>query len=1114
MNNFYKIIIFVISLLNTNYCLAQSVFVDTTFNPTDKGIARGDGSIATSDRFYTSIQLQNGSIISAGDFNRYNANSPGSIVKVDQYGDFDSTFNLNVAGALGNITSLAEQSDGKIIISGSILSYNYGNNDYLYRIQPNGAIDNTFNIGTGLNNIPYKTILQPDGKIISVGQFSTYNGVSRNGIVRINSNGSIDTSFNPGTGFNVTPYSVLVNTVCLQPDGKIIAGGVFYTYNGITKNGIIRLHPNGSIDTTFNAGTGTNGINDIKLQQNGQIIIAGTFNTVNGIAKSKIARLNADGSLDTTFNLGSGPNDQIRSIQIQPDDKIIIGGFFTKVNNANKKRITRLNSDGSLDTTFNTLNGANSFVYGVTLLPNGKILVSGAFTELDNHPVRKFGCLLPNGSIDEDFNRNYGFNWELSCLNEMPNGNFFAAGRFSGYNHTIRNGVAIITQNGAIDSTFNPGYGIGGISGSSPNVLASVVQPDGKIIIGGSFQYYDSIIKIRLARLNINGSLDTSFGTINGPNNQVNCMSLQQDGYLILGGAFTTYNGITRNRIARVNQLGQLDNTFNIGSGANDYLNTIVIQPDSNILIGGNFTTFNGINRNYIARVKPNGSLDNNFTIGTGFNGPVSFIKLQPDTKILVGGPFTNYDGVNCKHIVRLMPNGNIDTTFNIGVGPDNYIYNAELQGNGKIIFAGVFNNFNNISRRGLARVLPNGSLDLSFTVGNGSLSLPSFSSLPNTGIFSMQLLNDGKLLASGGFIRFNYKGKNRIARLNICNSETEIKDSACAAFTYNGQTYNQSGTYYQNYTSIGGCDSTIKLSLKINQPSMDSLTINSCDSTTINGQKYYLSTSFMQQYTKANGCDSNVNYSVNINSSKTTPLAYTSCNSVTVNGQSYNNSGTYNQVFTTAIGCDSIIQLSIIINDSNSTSLTQSACKQFILNGQAFILSGNYTQTFNNTLGCDSLVYLKLTITNPNINISISNNVLTSSANNATYQWINCDNNQPIPNATNKTYSATQNGSFAVIVTQNGCVDTSECLIVSSIGIAELTNINSIQVYPNPSSGIFYINYNLLHEERITVYNALNQKVFESNHSKIDLSKCATGIYTLQIKTKRGVVVTRVYKQ
>jgi uncharacterized delta-60 repeat protein len=231
-----------------------------------------------------------------------------------------------------------------------------------------GELDLTFshdglNFGDGSNGIVYASVTQPDGKILIVGDFSSYNGIQRNRIARLNEDGSLDTSFNPGSGGNGG-----FSSIALQPDGKILVGGQFTSYDGISRNYISRLNADGSLDLSFNPGVGGNSIvRSVAIQPNGKILIGGYFPSSSGSNINGIARLNSDGTLDTSFNPGTGVDSDVQSIAIQSDGKILIWGRTGNFNSL----FSRLNENGSLDTSFNPGIGANSSIVSFVLLENG-----------------------------------------------------------------------------------------------------------------------------------------------------------------------------------------------------------------------------------------------------------------------------------------------------------------------------------------------------------------------------------------------------------------------------------------------------------------------------------------------------------------------------------------------------------------------------------------------------------------------------------------------------------------------------------------------------------------------------------------------------------------------
>jgi uncharacterized delta-60 repeat protein len=360
-----------------------------------------------------------------------------------------------------------------------------------------GTLDLSFNPGTGADDEVDALALQPDGKVVIGGRFLLYNGTSRNHIARVNANGSLDISFDVGTG---TEPDTVVYAIALQTDGKILIGGDFTLYNGFPRYGIARLNSNGSLDTTFDPGAGVRGnVLAMAVQPNGKILIAGWFDQYDGTDRANVARLNANGSLDTSFDPGQGPDDRVHSLTLQADGKLLIGGYFRAVGSQVRKHVARLNANGSLDTTFNpgALEAEWAIVYAIVVQPNGKILVGGSFSQYDGVDRIGIARANANGSIDPTFDPGSGLNNEVYALALQPDGRVLVAGAFDSYDWGPRWGIARANSNGSLDTSFDPGAGAGGDS-----VAAMARQPDGRVLIGGSFTTYDNVARNRIARVN------------------------------------------------------------------------------------------------------------------------------------------------------------------------------------------------------------------------------------------------------------------------------------------------------------------------------------------------------------------------------------------------------------------------------------------------------------------------------------------------------------------------------------------------------------------------------------------------------------------------------------
>jgi len=282
-------------------------------------------------------------------------------------------------GANGGVSSLAVQTDGKILAGGGLFTLGGLPRNRIGRLNADGSLDAAFN--PGANGEVDSLAVQTDGKIVVAGSFTLLGGQPRSNIGRLNADGSLDTTFNPGANFPVSSLAV-------QADGKILAGGNFTTLGSQPRNYIGRLNANGSVDTTFNPGA-DNTIGCLALQADGKILAGGDFFTLGGQARANIGRINANGSVDTTFNPGA--NSDVVCLAVQADGKILVGGGFSMLGSQTCTNLGRLNAEGSLNITFNPRTKGS--VYFLAGQADGKTLVGGHFTLLGGQARTNLGRL-------------------------------------------------------------------------------------------------------------------------------------------------------------------------------------------------------------------------------------------------------------------------------------------------------------------------------------------------------------------------------------------------------------------------------------------------------------------------------------------------------------------------------------------------------------------------------------------------------------------------------------------------------------------------------------------------------------------------------------------------
>ena len=360
---------------------------------------------------------------------------------------------------------------------------------------------------------------------------------------------------------------------------------------------------------------------------------------------------------------------------------------------------------------------------------------------------------------------------------------------------------------------------------------------------------------------------------------------------------------------------------------------------------------------------------------------------------------------------------------------------------------------------------------------------------------------------------------------LTILNSTTSsLTTSACESYFWseNGITYTTSGSYNDTLVNAAGCDSIITLNLTINLPTSSSLLVSACNDYTWleNGMTYTTSGSYNDTLVNAAGCDSIITLNLTINEPTSSSLTEIACGSYSwgQNGVSYFVSGSYNDTIPNANGCDSIITLNLTVNPITSSSETVNACDSYTwsANGVTYTTSGQDSHAFLSAAGCDSLVTLNLTIVpTPTANATDDGlGTLTGSGGN-TVQWINCGTNAAIAGATSTTFSPTVNGSYAIVVSNGNCSDTSNCLVVDYIGLNENQTIDA-EIYPNPATN----------EVKITFESSSALMLIRDAHGKmiqtqtiqsgeaISLENFQNGIYFFELTTEKGKIVKRVVKQ
>lgn len=351
---------------------------------------------------------------------------------------------------------------------------------------------------------------------------------------------------------------------------------------------------------------------------------------------------------------------------------------------------------GSIDPDFVLPLFNNNAITDLDLDSEGNTVVVGSFTDVGSRITK----ISPTGEVIA-----YGgFDGGVRGVAVDAAGAVFAGGDFTKFNGLTRRGIARILPDASLDPAFDPGTGF---TGSIYDVFPA---PGGKVIAIGAFYQVQGQSIIGIVRLNADGSLDETFGAATGTNNVVNDLVFLPDGRILIGGAFTTYNGTSCGRIAVLTEQGDLDATMDLGSGFDGSVSDLLLLDSGKILVAGSFSSFDGTPRQGLARLNADGTLDGTFNAGAGPNAAVNAMIEEAGGRLVIGGSFTLVDGVERNRIARLLPGGGVDLEFDPGTGASSTVEALlDFAGEDRILVGGAFSSYNEEVTGRLTRIIGGG---------------------------------------------------------------------------------------------------------------------------------------------------------------------------------------------------------------------------------------------------------------------------------------------------------------------------------------------------------------------------------------------------------------------
>ena len=403
-----------------------------------------------------------------------------------------------------------------------------------------------------------------------------------------------------------------MRSIAPQPDGKFIIAGSFTSVGGVSRARIARVESDGKLDLSFDPHAGPNGdVTALALQKDGKVVIVGNFTSVGGLARAKVARLNTDGSVDSSYTPGIGPDGEANALLLDPDDRAIIGGGFQSWDGIQRHFLARLTSNGSLDPAFDagahfaTFPNAPSTVAKFALQSDGRLIVGGFFVAEGIYDLVR---VAPDGTVDTSFQAR---GVSIQNIIVQPDSKIVISGGFLSPNRESIS-LARFNVDGSFDPTFK--YGVNGGLGSVMRL-----QPDGKLLIVE--QQASPLI-----RLNTDGSLDPSFyASPSGDNLRgILCFEVLRDARVIVAGEFTAVNNWPRENVARVFNNGRVDPGFIVATGASptrsvglNFSTRMKTGTGDDALIGGFMIGGNGTKKIAIRAIGPSMNASGGHSLST-----------------------------------------------------------------------------------------------------------------------------------------------------------------------------------------------------------------------------------------------------------------------------------------------------------------------------------------------------------------------------------------------------------------------------------------------------------------------------------------------------------------
>ncbi len=609
-----------------------------------------------------------GDIYVGGQFGDYNGTAVGKIARLTNLGAINGTF-APASGFNGTVNAIAIANDGSqdVLVGGAFTTFDGAGAVRIARLNSVGGASGAFSSGAGFNGTVNAILPVTDGTgdYYVGGAFTQYDGNPCNGIARISPTGTFITSFAMGTGFDTTVYSLAEAS---DTSGDIFAGGTFTTYDGVSAPGLVRLRATGSADVSLAIGAGFNAKTaSIAVGSDGSLYVGGSFVSFNTSGVNYLAKLNSTGTLQT-YNSGTGFNGAVNAISPTADSTgdIYVGGAFTYYRGTAVARLAKLTLSGAQRSTFSIGTGFDGDVLAIAAAPDtsGDIFVGGSFTHYDGVAVGRIVRLTSTGALNSAFVQGTGFDASVRAILPVADGStdLYVGGDFAAYGASTPTRIARLQMDGTFVASFATGTGFDG------SVRSLVVTDDsGLVWVGGDFQNYNGSGSNRIAVLDPDGTANASFTVGTGFDASVQSLASSGDGSgeVYVGGLFTDYDGTTLGHITRLQPSGSISTVFTGGTGldASVYALATAADGSGDIFAAGGFLAYQGSSVKSIVRLAASGTRQTAFTLSSAFSStPLTIVPATDGSgEIYFGGNFHSVNSSAVDGLARLTTSATVD---------------------------------------------------------------------------------------------------------------------------------------------------------------------------------------------------------------------------------------------------------------------------------------------------------------------------------------------------------------------------------------------------------------------------------------------------------------------